>query len=131
MLDRPDLRQLKQRIAMRHHLRPFDAIELDAYIDERLRLAGYTGKGIFNRSARKRILAHSGGVPRLVNVICDSALLSGYSKGRHTLGGDVIGEVAQELHLVEIAPESSRALVRAPGPRSTRRRWLDFLRQGG
>ena len=131
MLDRPDLRQLKQRIAMRHHLRPFDATELDAYIDERLRLAGYTGKGIFSRSARKRILAHSGGVPRLVNVLCDSALLSGYSKGKQTVGGDVIGEVAHELHLVEVAPESSRALVRVPGPRSPRRRWLGFLRQGG
>ena len=45
MLDRPDLRQLRQRIVLRHHLRPFDEAELTSYVDERLRLAGYTGKG--------------------------------------------------------------------------------------
>ena len=45
MLDRPDLRQLRQRIVLRHHLRPFDEAELAHYVDERLRLAGYTGQG--------------------------------------------------------------------------------------
>ena len=56
MLDRPELRQLRQRIVLRHNLKPLRREgAFDTYIDERLRLAGYTGKGIFKRSARRRI----------------------------------------------------------------------------
>jgi general secretion pathway protein A len=106
MLDRDDLRQLRQRIVLRHDLRPFDGREIDAYIDERLRLAGYTGKGIFKRSARRAIHALTGGVPRLVNVVCDGALLTGYGRDQITLGADVIEEVAAGLHLI---PETSVA----------------------
>ncbi len=99
MLDREDLRQLKQRIVLRHSLRPFNHGELGNYVNERLRLAGYTGKGIFGRSALKRLLAVTGGVPRLVNVVCDGALLAGYSQGLESIDGKVIDEVARELHL--------------------------------
>lgn len=128
MLDRPDLRQLRQRIVLRHHLRPFDAEELDHYVDERLRLAGYTGKGIFKRSARKELFAVTGGVPRLVNVVCDSALLMGYSRGQETLGGDVIAEAAAELRLggaersgnTETATQAGSGTARRP----RRRRWF-------
>ena len=119
-----------QRIALRFHLSPFDPDELDHYVDERLRLAGYTGKGIFGRSARRALHAYTGGVPRLVNVICDSALLTGYSRGLHTLGVDVIEEVARDLHLsrevLEKAAEgpvgSKQKPRRVPAPRKRRRR---------
>ncbi len=117
LLGRPELRQLRQRIALRHHLEPFNDRELDAYLDERLALAGYTGKGIFNRSARREIYAATGGVPRLVNSVCDSALLAGYARGETTLGGRVIREVARDLQLAEGPGE-------APAPRSTKRRWF-------
>jgi general secretion pathway protein A len=99
MLDRPDLRQLRQRIVLRHHLEPFDAAEMDSYIDERLRLAGYTGKGLFNRSGRRELFAVTGGVPRLVNVVCDGALLTGYGRGLATIGAEIIREVAGDLRL--------------------------------
>ena len=79
MLDREDLRQLRQRIVLRHELKPFDGEELGRYVEERLRLAGYSGKGIFKRSALRRLLDVTGGVARLVNVVCDGALLAGYS----------------------------------------------------
>src|SRR5262247_1463198 len=69
LLARPELRQLRQRIVLRHHLRPFDERETDAYVDERLALAGYTGKGIFDRGARRELFALTGGIPRLVNVV--------------------------------------------------------------
>jgi general secretion pathway protein A len=111
ILDRPELRQLRQRIVLRHHLVPFDAEELEHYVDERLRLAGYTGKGIFKRSARKELFAVTGGVPRLVNVVCDSALLIGYSREQHVIGGELIREAAVELRLV--APEPRPAPRRA------------------
>lgn len=101
MLARPELRQLRQRIVLSHHLRPFDQKEIDAYIDERLRLAGYTGKGIFKRSARRELAAVTGGIPRLVNVVCDGALLTGYGRDQLTLDASIIHEVAEGLHLIE------------------------------
>ncbi len=118
MLDRPDLRQLRQRIVLRHHLVPFDAEQTERYVNERLRLAGYTGKGIFKRGARKELFAVTGGVPRLINVVCDSALLLGYSRQQQVIGEDIIRESAVELRLAA-PPEPARAATRrAPPPAS-------------
>lgn len=129
ILERPELRQLRQRIVLRHDLAPFDAGELDQYIEERLRLAGYTGKGIFKRSARKQILAVTGGVPRLVNIVCDGALLAGYSRGQESIGADIIGEVAADLRLsVEGDPAKPSADRRSRDPSAGRmRRWLGLF----
>jgi general secretion pathway protein A len=99
MLSRPELRQLRQRIVMRHALRPFQASETREYVEERLRRAGYTGKGIFRPAAVRTIHATTGGVPRLVNILCDSAMLSGFAQGLHTLGRDVVLEAARDLEL--------------------------------
>jgi len=129
VLGRPELRQLRQRIVLRHTLRPFDAAELDDYIDERLRLAGYTGKGIFNRSARKELFALSGGVPRVVNILCDGALLTGYGRGLATVGRDVIREVARDLKLCDASGDPDTAGEIGPGqPTGRRRRWWGFRR---
>ena len=117
LLARAELRQLRQRIALRHHLEPFNERELDAYLDERLALAGYTGKGIFNRSARREIYAATGGVPRLVNSVCDSALLAGYARGEKAVGGRAIRDAARELQLDERPGQ-------APTPRPRKRRWF-------
>jgi general secretion pathway protein A len=123
MLARPELRQLRQRIVLRHHLQPFDAGELDLYIAERLKLAGYTGKGIFERAARREIFAVTGGVPRLVNAVCDAALLTGYGRAQETLGAEVIREVARNLALL---PDP--AVMTPQPPRPARRGWLDWIR---
>ena len=128
VLARPELRQLRQRIVLRHQLRPFDEKDLCAYIDERLTLAGYTGKGIFKRSALKEIFDVTGGVPRVVNIVCDSALLAGYARGKTLLGSDVIREVARDLQLSgevgefsATTPEPERSIPRK------KRRWLQRL----
>lgn len=126
MLDRPELRQLRQRIVLRHHLTPFGADELEHYLEERLRLAGYTGKGIFTRSARKQLLAVTGGVPRLVNIVCDSALLAGYSRGAESLGGDVIAEVARDLRLSRVEPGEGATADRTE-PKKRRRRFFGLF----
>jgi general secretion pathway protein A len=123
LLARPDLRQLRQRIVLRHHLRPFDERETDAYIDERLALAGYTGKGIFQRGARREIQALSGGIPRLVNVLCDGALLLGYSRQLPTIEASAVREVATDLGLTAGAGAEA-APARAP------RGWLARFRAG-
>ena len=134
MLDRPDLRQLRQRIVLRHHLRPFDAVELDHYVEERLRLAGYTGKGIFKQSAMKELMAVTGGVPRIVNVVCDSAMLLGYSRTLEHIDGAVIRESATELRLIQPEGASSkRSAKAAPSSENPstqpvrRRRWFGLF----
>jgi len=129
MLSRPELRQLRQRIVLRHQLRPFDEGELDAYIDERMTLAGYTGKGVFKRGARREIFRVTGGVPRLVNIVCDGALLAGYASGEKSLGADVIREVANDLQLTGAAGEFEAAPNEAaPAERRARRGgWLRRL----
>ncbi len=128
MLDRPELRQLRQRIVLRHHLQPFTEREVDAYIDERLGLAGYEGKSIFDRSARRQIYEASGGSPRLVNVVCDSALLVGYAREQLTVGGDIIREVARDLQL----PGVSNGKAAEPGEiRSDKKNWFGRFRRSG
>ena len=125
MLDKPELRQLRQRIVLRHHLRPLAEDELDAYIDDRLRLAGYSGKGIFKRPARKEILSVTGGIPRLVNVVCDSALLLGYSREQQAIGRDIIREAARELRL--LSPTASQKATEAGGAPARRWGWFGLF----
>ena len=116
-LARQELRQLRQRIVLRFRLRPFAMDETDHYVQERLRLAGYTGKGLFKRGAIARLHALTGGVPRLINVVCDGALLLGYGRGLAMIDAASIDEVANDLGLVE--PGAPRA---APSPGRWRRR---------
>jgi general secretion pathway protein A len=113
LLARPELRQLRQRIVLRHQLRPFDERESDAYIDERLALAGYTGKGIFDRGARREIHTVTGGIPRLVNVVCDGALLLGYSRQLGAIDASAVREVAADLQLVSVPRGDGNAPARA------------------
>ena len=101
MLARPDLRQLRQRIALRHHLRPFNAKELQEYVGERLAKAGYTGKPLFNRGGMKALYAASGGTPRVINNVCDAALLQAYARDLPTIDGKLIREVGAALSLGE------------------------------
>jgi general secretion pathway protein A len=107
MLARPELRQLRQRIVLRHRLRAFTEREMAHYVDERLRLAGYTGKALFDNSALRELFRVTSGVPRLINVVCDGALLLGYGRDRVTLDAAAIREVARDLELGE-APHASR-----------------------
>jgi general secretion pathway protein A len=117
MLARPDLRQLRQRIVLRHHLRPFDEGECEAYVQERLRLAGYTGKGIFKRNALQEIYRVTGGIPRVVNILCDGALLLGFGRDLKTLDRDVIREVAGDMELLDDgALGTSGDVPAAPSP---------------
>ncbi len=124
-LGRPELRQLRQRIVLRHHLRPFDAEETRFYVDERLRLAGYTGKGIFKGSAYREIYAVTGGVPRLVNIVCDGALLQGFARQLPRLRPAEIREVAEELELPGL---TSGAAEQPPG-RPKKKSWIRGLRR--
>ncbi len=131
MLARPDLRQLRQRIVLRHQLRPFTREETTMYVQERLRIAGFTGKELFEKRALESLFEVTGGVPRLVNVVCDGALLLGFGRGLRTLGADAIREVARDL---ELEPERASSEVKAPAsapsePPARERSWFGWLRR--
>ncbi len=96
LLARNELRQLAQRITGRYHLSPLSAEETTAYVRHRLRVAGATSD-IFNRFALEEIYRLSDGVPRVINVICDRALLGGYSLDRHRVTAPLVRSAAAEV----------------------------------
>jgi general secretion pathway protein A len=103
MLARPELRQLAQRITARYHLTPLDADETATYLRHRYRVAG--GLHLpFDAAAIKRIHAHSGGVPRLINVIAERALLGGYAHDDTRIDAHTVDRAARET----LAPKSTR-----------------------
>jgi general secretion pathway protein A len=113
MLAKPELRQLRQRIVLRHALVPFTREETASYVEERIRLAGYTGKGIFKKKALAEIYRVSGGTPRLINVVCDGALLLGFGQDQVTIGPDAVREVADDLELVPVSADEETKPTRA------------------
>lgn len=95
LLSRPDLRQLAQRITARYHLRSFRADETRAYVQHRLMVAGGQA-GLFTPGALKQVHRRSGGTPRLVNIICERALLGTYSLGAREVSAAIVKRAAQE-----------------------------------
>lgn len=96
LLARPDLRQLSQRITARYHLLPFTESETRAYVGHRLALAG-GGADIFERGALREVHRLSGGVPRIINVICDRALLGAYAQRWSTVARQTVRKAAAEV----------------------------------
>jgi general secretion pathway protein A len=94
-----ELRQLKQRVALRCRLEPLDLHQTAAYIAHRLTLAGADPASVFSRESVIAIYERSHGVPRSINVVCDNALLSGYALQRRPIGSDVIAEVGEDFEL--------------------------------
>jgi general secretion pathway protein A len=96
LLDRTELRQLAQRITGRYHLAPLSADETSAYVRHRLRVAGAT-REVFTSGALREIRRLSGGVPRLINIICDRALLGAFTEDRHLVKAGVVRRAAGEV----------------------------------
>ncbi len=97
LLDRPDLRQLNQRITVRYHLRPIDLEDTRAYIRHRLELAGVRDRDLFSAAAVRRIFRYSGGLPRLINILCDRALLVAYSEDQRLVTPTEVKRAVAEL----------------------------------
>lgn len=112
-LNSPELRQLKQRVMLRHHLRALSLQECCEYVLNRLKVAG-ADRPIFSPNALENIHAYSGGIPRIVNVLCDNALLTGYALARKEIDTGIIREVAENLGIttnVEARVRSIRQVV--------------------
>jgi general secretion pathway protein A len=80
-LNEPSLRQLRQRITVRYHLAPLSRVDTARYIAHRLGVAGANGRPTFTPWAIRSIYGYSGGIPRLINAVCDKALLYGFVNG--------------------------------------------------
>jgi len=96
-LDSPQLAQLKQRIAVRYHVRPLEKDEIRQYIFHRLEVAGSTGDINFDDQAVERIFEYSGGIPRLINLACDKSLLAGFVGETKSIGRGVVEKSICEL----------------------------------
>jgi len=116
-LNQPSLRQLKQRVALRCQLNGLDSKETAEYIAGRIRIAGGNSVLVFTRQAVELIHVHSGGIPRLISVICDNALISGFAANRRPVTRDLVEDVCRDFDLVpkaETAGHAAPAAVAVP-----------------
>jgi len=99
LLRAPEMRQLDQRISIRYELKPLTRRETAAYIEHRLAVAGGAGAACFTPRALDLVHRYSGGTPRLINLLCDRALLGGYAGRTSRIDPDLITRAAESLDL--------------------------------
>ena len=104
LLDRNDLRQLAQRITGRYHLKPLSREETEGYVRHRLRVAGAVGE-IFTPSALREVYRLAAGVPRVVNVTCDRALLGAYTQEQRRVTARLVRRAAGEVYGRRFMPQ--------------------------
>src|SRR5271169_4852065 len=103
LLDRTDLRQLAQRITGRYHLKPLSREETQGYVRHRLRVAGAAGE-IFTHAALREVHRVSSGIPRVINVCCDRALLGAYTQEIRKVTPALVRRAAGEVYGRRFAP---------------------------
>jgi general secretion pathway protein A len=130
-LEQQTLRQLKQRVALRCELVPFTLPETALYIARRIEKAGGAAIRLFTREAVMLVHEHARGIPRIINVICDNALVHAMALGKQPVPQDIIREVCRDFALGQRQPRSGepqrgrvadgerRSTVRAEGPGRT------------
>jgi general secretion pathway protein A len=96
-LQKPELRQLVQRIGLRSRTTPLNEKDAYAYIQHRLKIAGYEGPPLFGNKAKKLIWSYSQGIPRTINILCDNSLLAGYALGRKRIDSAIVKEAIRDL----------------------------------
>jgi general secretion pathway protein A len=115
-LDSPELIQLVQRIRLRFHLTALTPEETGAYILHRLEVAGAHGRQLFMPETLPVIFRYAGGVPRLVNTLCDTSLMIAFSNGQPAVGSNELKAAIEELQWVEFAARTSRMKAGISGP---------------
>ncbi|OGU14915.1 MAG: ATPase [Geobacteraceae bacterium GWC2_53_11] len=113
LLDLPELRQLNQRIAVRYRLRSMSMDETRTYIHHRMVVAGETGGVSFSRPALKLIHLYTRGLPRLINVLCDRALLIGYGDEERRISAGAVTQAIKEILNIHQKRRFSLALASA------------------
>ncbi len=102
-LDSPKLEQLAQRVRLRFHLNTLSKRETHDYIRHRLEIAGAEGRRIFDDDAMDMVFRYAGGVPRLTNILCDTAMLCAFAEERDTVDTELVKAAVEELQWVEYA----------------------------
>ena len=117
-LNQPGLRQIKQRVALRCSLATLSVSEVAAYIAGRIHVAGGVAAKVFTREAVRTIHTYSGGVPRVISVICDNAMLAGFAANRRPVTSETVEEVCRDFDLQPVgggaAVGTTPELVAAP-----------------
>ncbi|MEX2206954.1 MAG: AAA family ATPase [Myxococcota bacterium] len=127
-LARPQLRQLRQRVELRHAIRPLHAQETAAYLRERQLVAGHPRGDAFTVAAERAVFRFSRGIPRVINVLCDNALIVAFSRQSERVSAQMIQDAARDLGLLEnsagpqFAGEDANA-ARESRPGFLRRLW--------
>jgi general secretion pathway protein A len=114
LLDRPEFSQVNQRITSRYHLLPLQEQDVFAYIDHRIRIAGGGRARLFSDKAVKRISELSKGVPRLINLLCDRALLGAYVEEKDQVDPDIVERAGREVYGQDRESESRSGLYSSP-----------------
>jgi len=113
MLDLHELRQIKQRIAVRATLSPLTDAQSHAYIEYRLNRAGSSSESVFTRGALRKIVKHARGVPRTINILCDNALITGLGYQKKPITAAIVKEIIGDLE-GDIRPAGHRWWAWAP-----------------
>jgi general secretion pathway protein A len=114
-LARPQLRQLRQRIELRHAIRPLHAQETAAYMRDRQLVAAHPRGDAFTVAAERAVFRYSHGIPRVINVLCDNALIVAFSRQSPRVSAQMVDDAARDLGLTDdaAAPQVARDGVRA------------------
>jgi general secretion pathway protein A len=110
-LNSPDLIQLTQRVRLRFHLTSLNKAETAAYIEHRLEVAGSQGRRIFAEDMYATIFKYTGGVPRLINTLCDTCLMAAYGKDQDTVTMADLDDAIEELQWVEFASGTNQMKI--------------------
>jgi hypothetical protein len=110
-LNSPELVQLTQRVRLRFHLTALTKAETTAYIDHRLEVAGSQGRRIFAEDTYPTIYKFTGGVPRLINTLCDTCLMAAFGRDRDTVTAEDLHAAVRELQWVEFATGTNRMRI--------------------
>lgn len=114
ILNRQEMRQLSQRITARCHLGPLDAEEISSYVQHRLQVAG-CNRQIFPEHLSKPLWQLTGGIPRLINLVCDRALLGAYALERQQIDSEILHQAAREVFGVQKPEGAGRRTVLTVG----------------
>ena len=113
-LDAPDFEQLAQRTRLRYHLKPLNEEETGEYISHRLAVAGAGEREIFEPGTYGMVFKYTGGVPRLINTLCDTAMLSAFAENKDKIGEDEILAAVDELQWSDYQSRTNRLSVLRP-----------------
>jgi general secretion pathway protein A len=128
ILKRDSMRALNQRITLRYHLRPLSETETCRYLEVRLMKAGAKDANIFTPRAQKAIFGYSGGIPRVINILADKAMLTGFVKEAPKIDDDIIRECAEEMDLAVQGREKDQGILSKKGREGTKASFTVFFK---